>query len=60
MQSNRTCPLIEQYLGYLIVIKGRSENTIKECQTDLLMFFSYVMESRKCCPSGQRCYQYSW
>jgi len=30
MQSNRTCPLVEQYLGYLTVIKGRSENTIKE------------------------------
>ena len=30
MQSNKTCPLVEQYLGYLVVIKGRSENTVKE------------------------------
>ncbi|TEB12288.1 Tyrosine recombinase XerD [Pelotomaculum sp. FP] len=46
MQSNKTCPLVEQYLGYLVVIKGRSENTVKEYQTDLLMFFSFVMISR--------------
>ncbi|HBX22455.1 MAG TPA: hypothetical protein DEF34_02290 [Desulfotomaculum sp.] len=46
MQSNRTCPVVEQYLGYLTVIKGRSENTIKEYRTDLLMFFDFVMLSR--------------
>ncbi|MDD2496362.1 MAG: site-specific integrase [Tissierellia bacterium] len=46
MQSNKTCPLVEQYLGYLVVIKGRSENTIKEYRTDLLMFFNFVMISR--------------
>ncbi|SHH81557.1 tyrosine-type recombinase/integrase [Desulfosporosinus lacus] len=47
MQSTKTCPLVEQYLGYLVVIKGRSENTVKEYRTDLLMFFSFVMASRK-------------
>jgi len=46
MQSNRTCPLVEQYIGYLTVIKGRSENTVKEYRTDLLMFFDFVMLSR--------------
>lgn len=46
MQSNKTCPLVEQYLGYLVVIKGQSENTVKEYRTDLLMFFSFVMVSR--------------
>ncbi|MCB8817100.1 site-specific integrase [Desulfosporosinus shakirovi] len=46
MQSNKTCPLVEQYLGYLAVIKGRSENTVKEYRTDLLMFFSFVMASQ--------------
>ena len=35
-----------QYLGYLLVIKGRSENTVKEYRTDLLMFFNYVMATR--------------
>lgn len=24
MQSNKTCPLVEQYLSYLVVIKGRN------------------------------------
>lgn len=46
MQSNKTCQLVEQYLGYLTVIKGRSENTIKEYRTDLLMFLNFVMKSR--------------
>jgi integrase/recombinase XerD len=30
----------------LVVIKGRSENTIKEYRTDLLMFFNYVKHLR--------------
>lgn len=46
MQSNKTCPLLEQYLGYLIVIKGRSENTILEYRTDLLMFFNFLLTIR--------------
>jgi integrase/recombinase XerD len=46
MQSNKTCPLVEQYLGYLSIIKNRSENTILEYRTDLLIFFSYIMNSR--------------
>ncbi|MBU3174894.1 tyrosine recombinase XerC [Clostridium estertheticum] len=46
MQSNKTCPLVEQYLGYLLIIKNRSENTILEYRTDLLMFFSYIMNLR--------------
>jgi integrase/recombinase XerD len=46
MQSNKSCPLVKQYLGYLVVIKGRSENTIKEYRTDLLMFFNYVKHLR--------------
>ncbi|PKM42177.1 MAG: integrase [Firmicutes bacterium HGW-Firmicutes-8] len=47
MQSNKTCPLVEQYLSYLIVIKGRSENTILEYRTDLLMFFKFIFTIRK-------------
>jgi integrase/recombinase XerD len=46
MQSNKSCPLLEQYLEYLVVIKGRSKNTVKEYRTDLLMFFSYVKRVR--------------
>ena len=40
LQSNKLCPIVEQYLSYLVVIKGRSENTILEYRTDLLMFLS--------------------
>ncbi|OPZ92141.1 MAG: site-specific tyrosine recombinase XerC [Firmicutes bacterium ADurb.Bin419] len=47
MQSNETCPLIEGYLGYLTVIKGRSENTVLEYRCDLLSFFKFIMDSRK-------------
>ena len=47
MQSNITCPLVEQYLSYLIVIKGRSENTILEYRTDLLMFFKFILDAHK-------------
>ena len=47
MQSNKTCPLVEQYLDYLIVIKGRSKNTIFEYRTDLLIFFKFILDSRK-------------
>ncbi len=39
MQSNKSCPLVEQYLNYLRIIKCRAENTIKEYRTDILMFF---------------------
>ena len=42
MQSNKSCTLVEQYLGYLITIKGRSNNTIIEYRTDILQFFKYV------------------
>lgn len=46
MQSNTTCPLVEQYLSYLVVIKGRADNTVKEYRTVLLMFFNYIMNLR--------------
>lgn len=46
MQSNKTCPLVEQYLGYLVVIKGRSENTALDYRINLLMFFHFVLNTR--------------
>ncbi len=42
MQSNKTCKLVEQYLAYLVTIKGRSKNTILEYRLDLLQFFHFV------------------
>ena len=41
MQSNKTCPLHEQYLGYLVVIKGLSENTILEYRTGFTHVFQF-------------------
>lgn len=46
MQSNKTCQLVEQYLAYLVTIKGRSKNTILEYRLDLLQFFHFVDVSR--------------
>lgn len=48
MESNKTCQILEQYLGYLSVIKGRSECTIKEYRTDILSFFVFVCSFRGC------------
>lgn len=42
----KSCRLLEQYLSYLSVMKGRSENTIDEYRNDLLMFFRFVRHSR--------------
>ncbi len=30
MQNDKSCPLVEQYLAYLVTIKGRSKNTVLE------------------------------
>lgn len=40
-------PVLEQYLYYLGIIKGRSENTINEYQNDLVSMFRFISKSRK-------------
>ena len=45
--NNKSCQLLEQYLGYLTVIKGRSENTINEYRNDLLMFLKYIKKKTR-------------
>jgi integrase/recombinase XerD len=42
MQSDKSCLILEQYLAYLVTIKGRSQNTVLEYRLDLLQFFRYV------------------
>jgi site-specific recombinase XerD len=42
MQSDKSCPIVEQYLSYLTTIKGRSKNTVLEYRLDLLQFLRYV------------------
>lgn len=39
-------PVLEQYLYYLGIIKGRTENTITEYRNDLLSMFRFIDESR--------------
>jgi len=46
MQSDKTCPIVEQYLTYLVTIKGRSKNTVLEYRLDLLQFFRFVTKCR--------------
>ena len=46
MQIDRSCSIVEQYLAYLITIKGRSKNTVIEYRLDLLQFFKYVADAR--------------
>lgn len=46
MQSNKTCPLLEQYLPYQITIKRRSINTILKYRLDILQYFRYVENSK--------------
>lgn len=46
MQPDKTCPILEQYLSYLITIKGRSQNTILEYRLDLLQFFRFLADQR--------------
>jgi len=46
MQTDRSCQIVEQYLAYLITIKGRSKNTILEYRLDLLQFLRYIALTR--------------
>lgn len=47
MQSNKSCPIVEQYLAYLVTFRGRSKNTISEYRLDLLQFFRFVANYRE-------------
>lgn len=42
MQADKTCPIVEQYLSYLVTTKGRSQNTILEYRLGILQFFRFV------------------
>ncbi|WP_313527804.1 tyrosine recombinase XerC [Anaerotignum sp.] len=44
LKNYSSFPLLEEYLNYLTVIKGRSQNTVIEYRTDVLMFFSFLKE----------------
>ena len=46
MVKNKTCLLLEEYLGYLGAIKHRSPCTIQEYRVDILMFFMWLSTQR--------------
>jgi site-specific recombinase XerD len=46
LKNNKTCLLLEQYLSYLTVVKGRSPLTAEEYRIDCLLFFSYLKQIR--------------
>ena len=53
MESNTTCSILEQYLSYLSIIKGRSICTIKEYRTDVLSFIWWIATERGFQPPNQ-------
>jgi len=46
LKDNKTCALLEQYLTYLTIVKGRSPLTSYEYRVDCLMFLEYVKRIR--------------
>jgi len=46
LKDNKTCELLEQYLTYLTVVKGRSTLTAEEYRVDCLMFMEYARRIR--------------
>ena len=46
LKNNKTCALLEQYLSYLTVVKGRSPLTADEYRIDNLMLFEYIKRTR--------------
>jgi site-specific recombinase XerC len=46
LKENKTCALLEQYLSYLTVVKGRSPLTAEEYRVDCNMLFEFVKRKR--------------
>ena len=46
LKENKTCALLEQYLSYLVVIKGRSPLTAEEYRIDNCMLFEFIKQKR--------------
>ena len=50
LKDNRSCALLEQYLSYLVVVKGRSPLTAEEYRIDCNMLFEYIKAQRGVVP----------
>ena len=46
LKNNKTCALLEQYLSYLVVVKGRSPLTSEEYRIDCLLLAEFVKRKR--------------
>lgn len=46
LKDNRTCALLEQYLSYLVIVKGRSPLTAEEYRIDCNMLFEHIKRIR--------------
>jgi site-specific recombinase XerD len=46
LKSNKSCALLDQYLNYLTVVKGRSQLTADEYRIDCNMLFEFIMKKR--------------
>lgn len=46
LKENRTCALLEQYLTYLTVVKGRSPLTAYEYRIDVLLLAEFIKRGR--------------
>ena len=50
LKDNKTCALLEQYLSYLVVVKGRSPLTAEEYRIDNLLLIEHVKRKRGTAP----------
>jgi len=46
LKDNKTCALLDQYLSYLTIVKGRSPLTAEEYRVDCNMLFEYIKRKR--------------
>jgi site-specific recombinase XerD len=46
LKENKTCTLLEQYLSYLTIVKGRSPLTAEEYRVDCNMLFEFIKQKR--------------
>jgi len=46
LKDNKSCALLEQYLSYLIIVKGRSPLTAEEYRIDCCMLFEFMKTKR--------------
>jgi site-specific recombinase XerD len=46
LKENKTCNFLEQYLNYLVVVKGRSPLTADEYRIDCNMLFEFIKRKR--------------